>query len=111
MVFQLYKQLVDKLDKEYPSPLSELSEQEKMYITNTIKKLTDREHEYIYALIRSYQVDESIIYPIPFSGKQQKKGIKFDLANFPLRLQYIVLLFIHLHNSSIETNSVQDQLM
>jgi hypothetical protein len=91
--FPLYNQLVEKIHIE------ELSEDDKIFFTDNIQKLSKTEHEIIFALIRTHQIqtNESSRYILPYNAKHQKKGIKFDLNKLPNDLQCILLEFVKLH--------------
>ena len=63
------------------------------------KKLSVDKHELIYALIKSYQLDNKIDIlssSLPFKGvKLRSKGkIKFNFISFPEKLQIILYHFI-----------------
>lgn len=93
--FPLYDNLCTKI---YPT--GELSYQDQEFMAETIKNLSDREHELIYALIRSYQVnhtESSSVYIFPYNAKRLKKGIKFNIQCLPDELQHIILAFLKLH--------------
>lgn len=91
--FPLYNQITQKMTVE------ELSEDDKLFFTNTVENLSKMEHEIIFALIRTHQVqtNESSRYILPYNAKHQKKGIKFDLNKLPNELQCILLEFVKLH--------------
>jgi hypothetical protein len=91
--FPLYNQITQKIT------VDELSEDDKIFFTDTVKNLSNMEHEIIFALIRTHQVqtNTSSRYILPYNGKHQKKGIKFDLNKLPIELQCILLEFVKLH--------------
>ena len=92
--FPLYEQLSRLLDDD----LKVLEYKDKDFITEEIKKMSEIDHEIIYVLIKTHQIKtNNVLYPIPFNGKTQKKGVKFDIDNFPLKLQHILLSFVNLH--------------
>jgi len=98
--FPLYDQIIKKITHEKLP--DELSEDDKKFFTDAIKNLSQTEHEIIFALIRTHQIqtNESSQYILPYNAKYQKKGIKFDLDKLPIKLQYILLTFIKLHLST-----------
>jgi hypothetical protein len=66
------------------------------------KKLPLDKHELIYALIRSYQIDNKIDIlssSLPFKGVKlrSKNKIKFNFIDFPEQLQLILYHFILLN--------------
>lgn len=92
--FPLFEQILDQTTNE------PLSIEEKQAVVSSIKSMTEREHEIIFALIQAYQLyhNSSTSGIIPFEGKHLKtKGIKFDLNLFPNRLQRILKIFSEIH--------------
>ena len=85
--FPLYHQLEEQVS-EFPDALTH---EEKMEFLGKVKTMSDQQHEHIFVLIRLHGVINP--YIIPYNGKHQKKGIKFDLDNLPVRLQHILLKF------------------
>lgn len=97
-LFPLYDQLTDMLDPA----LKELTDAELEEITNEIKRMTVKEHELIFAIIRTYQFrTQTQTYIIPYGGRRLKSGgIKFEMENFPLTLQHLILKFLEIHKKS-----------
>jgi len=95
--FPLFNQLFQSVKDNNPPPLTDL---EKTMIVQTIKSLNDQEHEILYIVMRIYQLKHEHIntqYILPYNGKHQKKGIKFELDQLPEQLQLIIHEFIKLH--------------
>lgn len=95
--FPLFEQILDQTTNE------PLSMDEKQAVVSSIKSMTEREHEIIFALIQAYQLyhNSSTNGIIPFEGKHLKtKGIKFDLNLLPHRLQQILGIFSELHRKT-----------
>jgi len=72
-------------------------------LAQDIKGLNQETQERVYGIIKSYDINSSkptTLLELPFSGKQLKSGVKFDIENFPIKLQYMLLTFITLHNNS-----------
>lgn len=91
--FPLYTQLSKKV------LVGELQEDKKHLVIDKIKSLSKNEHELIFALIRTHQMNsnDSTFYTLPYGSKNQKNGIKFDFDRFPNELQWILHDFIQLH--------------
>ena len=72
------------------------------------KQIDIKSHSLIYALIKSYQIDNKINIlssSLPFKGikLKTKNNIKFSLINFPEDLQNILYKFILLNIKKNET--------
>lgn len=92
--FPLYTSIknITEFDKE-------LSHQELVNVAQKIKKLDKNTHELVYALIKSYQIDnkENKVHMLPYESKQLKTGIKFDMNNLPKGLQNMLAKFLEMH--------------
>ena len=92
--FPLYNSIknITTLDKN-------LSLKEILEIALKIKKLDKNTHELVYALIKSYQIDnkDNKAHMLPYDSKQLKTGIKFDMNNIPLGLQNMLAKFLEMH--------------
>lgn len=90
--FPLYDNIVSKIQGD----LKILKNEDKKELQLMFKKCSKESHELIFALIKCFQNENNTDSntTIPFSGKQLKSGIKFDINNFPLKLQYIISEFI-----------------
>ena len=92
--FPLYTSIknITEFDKE-------LSHQELVNVSQKIKKLDKNTHELVYALIKSYQIDnkENKAHMLPYESKQLKTGIKFDMNNIPKGLQNMLAKFLEMH--------------
>lgn len=92
--------LYEILNREYDtlSRKPELTNSEKEELISMIKQCSEREHELIFVLIRYFQKDsEKHLNPVPYNAKMLKKGIKFDLNEFPQKLQLLIHLFLKKH--------------
>lgn len=99
-MFPLYNQLLESLDDN----LHEFNPDDKEFFISTVKSCTEKEHEIMYALIRSHQlqdIESKLFYILPYNAKNQKKGIKFDFNNLPLELQHLLTKFIKLHLENV----------
>ncbi len=75
----------------------DVDEADKSRFVETVQKMSDEDHEKIFALIRTHQIQnrESTSSILPYSSKHQKKGLKFDFDQFPSELQSILIHFIN----------------
>jgi hypothetical protein len=105
--FPLFELLYEKTDKKGEMSMSDMSE-----LVNNLRALlsninnVQNVQSILFVLIRIYSLrfnDKDNIFDVPFSGeKLNNKGddkvndIKFDLRNFPSRLQYILLEYTRL---------------
>lgn len=66
------------------------------------KKIDKIGYERFFVLIRHYQIDNNELtsFTLPYNGKKLKKGIRFDIKNFPPMLQHILLEFLKIHSKS-----------
>ena len=92
--FPLYNSIKNITDFD-----NELSHQELVNVSQKIKKLDKNTHELVYALIKSYQIDnkENKAHMLPYESKQLKTGIKFDMNNIPKGLQNMLAKFLEMH--------------
>jgi hypothetical protein len=93
MVFALYKELCAQ------TQVNPLTTEEKEYIITNIPLLSEQEHELIYAIIKTFHIDQSDVsdippFVVPFRGKRFKKGLRFDLEKLPLQLQCLLKSFV-----------------
>lgn len=91
-MFPLYNQLQHSIhDTTTP-----VSEHEKLECVSRIPHLQVNERELIFALIRYHQLHDSSVHPsiLPYGGRNQKTGVKFDFDKFPNTLQHILVEFV-----------------
>ena len=96
--FPLYASL-----KKYGNEKNDLTNSEKTIMVETIEKCKTEKQETIYALIRAYYLDNKPIQEkkknddiLHYSGKELKKGIKYDVNNLPASLQHILFNFLRI---------------
>ena len=79
----------------------ELNDQEKITLSLKIKTYDKHTQELVYALIKCYQINNSDNenYLLPYNGKKLKSGLKFNMSNFPNRLQNILWKFSEMHEN------------
>lgn len=76
------------------SEFAELTNEQKDYLTDSIKTMNEDEHEKVYGIIRAYHLEHDDCHEdIPYGGKILKTGIKFDVDCLPSKLQYILYTF------------------
>tara|TARA_B100001769_G_C21681474_1_gene377393 strand:+ start:120 stop:422 length:303 start_codon:yes stop_codon:yes gene_type:complete len=80
----------------------ELQPKDLLTVSHKIKKLDKSTHELIYALIKSYQIDnkQNKAHMLPYESKQLKTGVKFDMNNIPKELQCMLSKFLEMHEKS-----------
>jgi hypothetical protein len=100
MSFPLY----DTLYKQIEHKNTPLSDSETLYFVEEFKNLDENTHEYIFALIRTFQKKSNSdnINELPYGIKSIKKGIKIDMEKLPSKLQQMLLLFLTTHLQSID---------
>lgn len=79
---------------------TDLTEEEKQTLVQSINTIDKSGSELIYAIIRSYENDKGGDNTIPFNGRIQKSGIRFELDNLDIMLKKILKRFVQIHNES-----------
>lgn len=76
-----------------------VSYDDRLLLMEEIKSLDKDGHEYLYALIRNYQleIDKGDFNELPYDPKVNKTGYKFEMRKMPDRLIIILKHFVHLH--------------
>ena len=98
--------LYDTLNKEITEiGIKTPTAQQKEIFLENMKKIDIKGNEIIYVLIKTHQKLENStdINNLPYEAKELKMGIKFNIDNFPIKLFYILNLFVtkhieHLHD-------------
>ena len=64
-----------------------------------LKKIDITGCEIIYILIKTHQKLEGLIdmNSLPYEGKTLKSGVKFDIDKIPIKLFYIINIFLDKH--------------
>jgi len=105
--FPLYDDLLKKVRED------ELTIKEKDEFMKIIKNIDDNGAELIYALIRTYQLEnceDKSTFKLPFGGKFVKDDIKFDLNELPNELKHILYQFVLVHHkTSQEEDIIQEK--
>jgi hypothetical protein len=76
---------------------TDLTDAEKQALVQSINTIDKNGAELIYAIIRSYENDMGGDSTIPFNGKIQKSGIRFELESLDITLKKILLEFVKKH--------------
>jgi hypothetical protein len=76
-----------------------LNYEERLQLMEQIKSLDKDGHEYLYALIRKYQleIENGDFNDLPYQPKVNKSGYKFEMKKMPDRLLIILKHFVNLH--------------
>lgn len=96
--FPLYVSLMQNI------PKTDLTLLQKTNFVRKISELDQNAHELMYALIKSYYIDqeEGDILCVPYSGQLTKSGIEFDLILLPAKLRQLLYRFIQREITRIE---------
>jgi hypothetical protein len=80
-----------------------LNHEERLNLSNEIKELDKTAQEYVYLIIRTYQLqhDKDLFENHPYHMKINKNGIKFEMGKLPSRLVLIIKYFVDLHKKSL----------
>jgi hypothetical protein len=84
-----------------PENLTDLTDIEKQALVSAITNINKNGSELIYSIIRSYENDVGSDNTIPFNGRIQKSGIRFEIDTFDIKLKHILQKFIDIHNANI----------
>lgn len=79
-------------------PILDLTDTEKQTLVHAISSIDKNGAELIYAIIRSYENDNGADNTIPYNGRIQKSGIRFELESMDIHLKRILLEFVKKHN-------------
>lgn len=77
---------------------------DRLLLSEKIKQLDKQAHEYIYAIIRTYQLeqDKDNFDNLPYHMRKNKNGVKFEMSKIPSRLILIINFFVDLHLKSLK---------
>jgi hypothetical protein len=91
--------LFDTLYKQTEEKSTNISTEERLKLSEQINSLDKTAHEYIYAIIRNYQLecDKDCFDDLPYSVKVQKNGYKWEMQKLPSRLVVMIKHFVELH--------------
>lgn len=85
------------LKNSIQNPLVDLSDIDKQSLVQFINTIDKNGAELIYAIIRSYENDNGGDSTIPFNGRIQKSGIRFELENMDITCKKILFEFMKKH--------------
>ena len=93
--FPLYDNITNKLVEENINISESIQNSDKIKFTEFVKTSNQNVHEFIYMLVKVHQLkaDNTSSTNLPYNGKEQKSGLKFDIDNLPYHLQHILLEF------------------
>lgn len=94
-VYDLIKSQLENVDTS-----TDLTDEEKQNLVQSIVNIDKTGSELIYCIIRSYEHECDGDTTIPFNGKIQKSGIRFELDAFDTKLKHILKRFVEMHYSS-----------
>lgn len=105
--FPLYTSIKNNLPKK------DLTQAEKNDFIKKVQELEQEAHELIYALIKSYYLDnEKDSLSIPYKGQINKDRIEFNLLDFPPQLRQLLYKFVKMHKKKLredkELKSMQE---
>jgi hypothetical protein len=100
--FPLYDTIIAKLSENNTDTTVSISSEMKTQFTDFVKSSNQKVHEFIYMLIKVYQVKhgKTSTTNLPFNGKEQKTGIKFDIENLPCELHHILYMFYEMETTN-----------
>ncbi len=77
--------------------LLDLTDESKSSLIQSILNINKSGSELIYCIIRSYENEKGSDNTIPFNGKIQKSGIRFELDALDIKLKHMLKTFIDMH--------------
>jgi len=96
--FPLYENLIKNVSQD------DLTFDHKEEFIKLCKTVDTSGAELIYALIRTYQLEnceDKSTFKLPYGGKFVKSDMKFDLNDLPNELKHVLYNFIIIHNKKI----------
>lgn len=105
--FPLYNNLLQEVKSK------ELTLTQKKDFMTKIETVDKDGHEFIYALIKTYQMeneDSDKCFTVPYNGIYIDKDLNFDLNKLPKKLKQILYRFINIHLEKMEEeNNIKKQ--
>ena len=101
--FPLYDNIITKLEEQNTNISTPIQNADKIKFAEFVKNSNQNVHEFIYMLIKVHQLkaDNTSSTNLPYNGKEQKSGLKFDIDNIPSQLQHILLEFYTMQDAEI----------
>ena len=93
--FPLYDSIEQKILELSIDKDSSVTSENKNKFVEFVKTTGEDIHQLIYMLIKVHQLkyDTTSSTNLPFNGKEQKCGLKFDIDILPSHLQHILIQF------------------
>ena len=93
--FPLYDSIEQKILELSIDKDSSITSENKNKFVEFVKTTSEDIHQLIYMLIKVHQLkyDATSSTNLPFNGKEQKCGLKFDIDVLPSHLQHILIQF------------------
>lgn len=101
--FPLYDNLLKKISND------DLATKQKDEFMKIVKTIDVNGSELIYALIRTYQLEnneDKSTFKLPYGGKFVKDDMKFDLNELPNELRHILYQFVLIHQKTSEEEDI-----
>lgn len=101
--FPLYENLSKNISKK------DLTITQKRTFIKRFEKIDHSGHELVYALIRTYQIEnneDNISFTLPYNGKYVGTNINFDLDEFPNTLKQILFNFLQIHLEKMKEEQI-----
>ena len=107
-VFPLFHTLYQDTEDAPP-----LSEDDQLKLIEDMKLLDVEGNELVYAIIRNFSLekDKGLFTKLPYQSKKIKKGLRFDMSQFPNRLQSMLRVFVDLHMKKIREEEELKKVM
>lgn len=99
--------LFDTIYKQTEGKNTNISYDERLQLSEQIKTLDNAGHEFIYAIIRNYQleIDKDCFDELPYSVRVNKNGLKWEMQKLPSRLIVMIQHFVDLHLKTLTEES------
>lgn len=99
--------LFDTIYKQTEGKSTNISYDERLQLSDQIKTLDNAGHEFIYAIIRKYQleIDKDCFDDLPYNVRVNKNGLKWEMQKLPSRLIVMIRHFVDLHVKTLTEES------
>lgn len=96
--------LFDTIYKQTVHTTLEMSNDQKLTLAEKISALDKAGHEFIYAIIRNYQLeyDKEDFDELPYKVRVKKAGYKWEMQKLPMRLLIMIQHFVDLHLEKLQ---------
>ena len=96
--------LFDTIYKQTESTDLSIPHQERLDLAEQISQLDKSGHEYIYAIIRNYQLelDQEDFNELPYKVRLKRQGMKWEMQKLPPRLLVMIRHFVFLHLQKLQ---------